>query len=344
MTTPVLTSVSGTISAGQTLAVVGTNMHNHNPTNLEDWFGADTDRVSFQGTSPSGDGYTDGSPRTGQTYTTTNGTFAIGAKSMQIVDSGASDEGSKGGNELYWFWGTTPSISGQMFHSALEQFTVTGGWPTDEHKHRWYSHLFQNWTLNGGNAPTQLRIINELNGAIPDWVSGNIPGGAIVNGDWYFIETIFDVHGSRTAGQYRYQVVVDHEVIINITNAQAGAVFTSGWAAIDTNWWGTSSGFSWTHRLADHRVSSTRQPMPSKFELGDNSGNWAYCRPITSGSSDPSISDTKLYVKVPSLTGLVGGATKARVTNNRGETSSEFSLTGGGGGSPSYRGRSMSLR
>lgn len=324
MTTPTLDDVIGTLSPGEILQAVGTNMHNHSPTNLIGFHAGDSDRITFQGVSPSEDGYTGGSPQSGQDYTE-DYPFMMG-QGLHIVTTG-------GGSPFWW---DAPSSASHIYHSISNRFQVpTGTWPqgaSNTHKYWWYSSLFINFPANeGGDVPSQIQFINQNATAgepIPDWVTGVIPGDPIDNGDYVHFQAYFKRHG--TGGPYNYYFWVDDELIISIEDTPGGVVFGVSFIEMNTNWDNEGPGFEWDQTCGCHIVSSTKQYMPCKFQVGDDSGHWLTCRPTNPDISINAISDTVGYFRIPQdLSSLDASTiTRARVTNNLNETSAEFLFDG----------------
>lgn len=124
--TPCISSVSGTVSAGNTLTVTGINLHKRNTTGWDAFFTANSNRWSFEGASFTSDGYDTGALTTGSggsgsrayssakalfgsqsmlsNLTRTAGSYTCSAQNQEAFIKVASSKRGTGGSDVT-FWG-----------------------------------------------------------------------------------------------------------------------------------------------------------------------------------------------------------------------------------------------
>lgn len=348
MAIPVISGLNGfSAFAGVQFSVNGSNLRNQAiQGTLGGFFAANSNRIYFSGSTPHGDGYNDGTPKTGQTYDTE--APLIGPKSLKIMATGASSEASKGSNEFYWDDNVGTKLSGDVHHSWYERWRVSP-WPYvigaggTQMKNAWYGdlgghELFLNKDTEdivvNGDPPDKYKITTGAGVDGGNNYTPSIPGGPIVSMRWYFMQLRTRRHGNPVTGggpSYPAWLKVNGQTVWNLTTA-TGGISVPQYPTFLTNWWSTPSNFSLEKWMQSHKMANTEQYEDVLCELADSSNyataNKLRCHPLN-------FADSVSQFEVPTLGGLV--PTHLFITNNNGERSAAWALDGGGGGGPIYR-------
>jgi hypothetical protein len=297
-TTPTISGVTGTISAGQTVTISGSNMVDSNTAN---WSYTES-QGSFEGANYTADSwYADGSP----TYATD--IKLLGSKSMKstITGAGASNcpsDNAFGGdlwrsggryNRAYFYFGSNFATHWQATQYAkMIEYTTPAA-----------VYIQPNV---GGSTVTSLMVI--AGGSSENM---NVPTAWSVE-KWYCVEWYVEDNG--------VSVWVDGTSL----GKKSGTVdFSQPYAEIGIiNSCPVNGTFS---MYVDGVASSTSRVYPaSKIEVSDNatygSGALVWQEPVSLG-------DTSTQVKV-NLTGLGAGPYYLWVTNNKQERSATYNLSG----------------
>ena len=317
---PTIYSISGTIATGQIITISGANMINEDRAKWDPFFSLSAS--GFEGDNLRTDGYTSGCANVSYDANVK----LMGLKSIKTHTAGASN---------YPGYGTCPYQFRPTANVADLYFRVysrwnANEWPNEDIKYWWLGGGGETQFLNlqpkgDGSAPTQISFYApSVNGG--NWVYGNIPGGAIQNNRWYLIE----MHVRRQGNPpYVVEVWINNSRVLYTTNATAGATYNTmgwGWEA-NTNYWNTSSRFSSDHWQDGFVISSSRVGPASLIEVSNmnsyGQGTLKYQAPVY-------LSDNSSQVKLD-LSGLGAGPYYIWVTNNRGERSAVYPLSGAGG-------------
>ncbi len=326
--TPTITSVSGTMQTGQTLTITGTNMMNEDMTNWTSFFTTNSAAAYYHtGSVVSGgfiDDYNIDPPGSGYA---SDQKLISPTRCLKSTWSGASD----GNNKLGGAWiDFIPPVggSGDIWTRAYIRTHTVGGWPTQEQKLWWFGNSpqpsFLNFDYTGtGSPPPALKIL-----------SGNVNGGSFISAKnfsdgpwqddrWYLVEV--KLRAASSAGTN--EIWVNNQQLLSYaTPGSNGYNSGFGWELI-TNAWGTNSNYvqNFWH---DGLTQSTSRPGPaSLIEIGNNatyaSATKVYQYPVA-------LSETSSQITA-NLTGLGAGPYYYLwVTNNRGERSATYNLSGGG--------------
>lgn len=319
MTTPTITNVSGTISTGQTLTITGTNMVDHDTTNWDT--GHTEDRASFEGASLIADGWvaTSGAQATDREL--------LGTKSFKNTFSGAVTFPAQHVGRLYnQDWTLSAPFWIRFYVRADSTTTGDGSWPDTYHKlAAWYGpggvgSIFLNWQATG-STPTRFLVIQ----------GGTDTSSAVTIQEkkWHCVEIRYPSAGSTSC-----EVFFDDVSILSTT--LSGHANDASFVEFDENSGDTGAGYG-MEMWFDGVVASSSRVNPASFvEISNNSsygaGTLVYQLP-------EGIANTSNVVTC-NLTGLGAGPYYMFVTNNRGETSAAFNLSGGGGGGSTGRTKS----
>jgi hypothetical protein len=325
---PTISSVSGTVQTGQVLTITGTGMIQENRTNWDSLFTKNANTSSFEGASLTADGYqTSGCP----TYTTA--VKLMGNQSVDMHDSGQhirQPDGS-GLGSCNWQWIVAASLGGSgwtdVYLRTYSRWNNTS-WATIDTKYWWIAggstYAFFNLMANAdGSPPTQFGVYTS---GVGDWITGNIPGGAIQNNKWYLFEAHFRMLGS---GNYVVEAWIDNQRIISRSVPDGPSPNPGGWGwETNTNYFNTPAGWVSDQWQDGFAVSKTRVGPASLVEVSNcstyGSGTKIYQEPVF-------FSETSSQIKL-NLSALGGGPYYLWVTNNQNQQSSPFFL--GGAGTP----------
>ncbi|MGB4942975.1 MAG: hypothetical protein WBO92_02585 [Candidatus Moraniibacteriota bacterium] len=320
--TPAISTVSGTVTTGQTLTVTGSSLWNQVTTSWDPFFDASTS--GFEGSSPTADGYADGGCGAGLSYDTS--VKLLGSKSIKMHDSGFNDVDNKGQCPFdYVIQAAAGTGSADVYYRTYSRWDNTS-WPTIDHKYWWLgggtTYAFVNFNPTGtGSAPTQWGFLSSgLNGGAFNWY--DIPGGAIQNNRWYLLEFHFRRAGT---GSYVFEGWIDNQLVFSETSTDGPAANPGGWGwESNSNYWDTPIGWSSDQWQDGFVVSGTRVGPASLVEIG-NASDYASATKVYQSPS--SIADGMVSVTA-NLSGLGTGPYWLWVTNDNGERSVAYALGG----------------
>lgn len=302
-TPPTVTSTSGTVASGQTLTVNGSFLMDEDRTNWASSFTNNPNTSSFEGATPSADGYSAIGPSGGayDTNVKLHGAKSIKFDTAGVHSSNLGDYNSiAGGTQDRWV-------------RVYSRWNSVGGWPDGHIKMLQVPPIyFQPVQDFFGNLPfamlSQGCTWNNQVGAIPD--------GQLQLGRWYAME----MHISTTITEYFIDGV---PLQTRPGCAQPGGTFTS--FGIINECCSTNPSFllqNWMDMLA---VSSTRIRPASVVELADGP---VYSAAQKHFQPPVAISDTVVQVAIDMP---IWTPTHVFITNSKGEVSPAFPLSGGGG-------------
>ncbi len=318
--TPTISSVSGTISSGQTITIAGANMVDENKTDWGSAYRTGT-KYGFEGSSYSADGYGEAPDMNPQERAYDSDVYLMGAKSYRgrIYGNSSSCPTDNHSSGLYTTL-SSDGVSGQDIYVRLySRWKSTGSgskWPT--------SHIKM---LDVQGTGAQLYLQPAAGGSLPNQMN-MVYGGAnhlypvsnfLQEDRWYCMEARFKwsspsnftawVDGVQLASVNDVSVGSYLYVLFNIINA-------CGFTNLDlTNW-------------TDAFTISTNRVYPASQIWISNSSTFSTA---TAVQQEPVyLSDSSVQAKV-NLSGLNADPLYLFVTNNRQETNAAYTLTGGGG-------------
>lgn len=337
MTTPVISSVSGTVTTGQALTITGTHMMDESQAS---W-------VPFHTTNPTA-GQMQGASLTGMGYDTAHNAEWVadttvklfGTKSFKNHTSGQvlhllPPNDDQHGAEFKIFGPAamgSASVTSDVWQRVYARFDVgaNGEWPN---------------TFGGGS--NDFKIMSKY-AATGFWMSLDVPssigvppsgirltpnnapenlhsnGPTILENRWYCIE----VKAPLDSNNHVWQIYVDGTQVYNQDLGQGITFGADQWYGFFINWYSTSPAFDqviWVNGVA---VKNNSRILPSSMiEIG-NSSNYATAAKVY--QAPEFFSDTS-HQCVCNLAGLGAGPYYLFVTNNLGQTSAAFNL---GGASP----------
>lgn len=320
MATPTINAVSGLIQSGQILNVSGLNLINEDTSGYDPDF--DVDQFNFSGASWAADGFVNSN------FVYDNSIKLIGnnAPKSETAYSGENSHGVGAGTGRT----SLSAVAGRHFVSMYvrEDFSFGNGtWPTIQQK------IFNNYQNQGlsdpsynvnwqadaeGGAYTGLIII--FNPGDTTHSSGGSTGLSFTHqqNTWNHIEV--DVPGS-SPGTFR--VYLNGDLAIE-EDYGSDPQMSPNDTELVINTQSGDSGFGIRQWIDGFRVSSTRIRPFSKYEIGDSpvyaTANKVYQYPNY-------LSDTAASINCD-LTGLTGGDYYLFGTNQRGEVSIGYSLSG----------------
>lgn len=342
MTTPVISSVSGTVTTGQALTITGTHMVDESQST---W-------VPFHATNPTA-GQMQGASLVGMGFDTPHNADWVADTSIKLF-------GAKSFRN---------HTSGQIIHTAPDNFAHAGSFsifgPTDMGSASVTSDVWfrvyarfdvganGEWPNTFGGGSDDFKVMSKYPGGGSDlgfWMSLDTPNsigvppsgirltptGAIMNSHssgptiaenrWYCIE----LKAPLNSNNHIWQIYVDGTQVFSQDLGQ-GVNFTADpnqFYAFFVNWYSTSPAFDqfiWCNGVA---AKNNSRILPSSvIEIG-NSSNYATATKIY--QAPEFFSDTS-HQCVCNLAGLGAGPYWLFVTNNLGQTSAAFNL---GGASP----------
>lgn len=312
MTTPTITDVDGTISTGQTLAVSGSNLISLDTTN---WIfgGLDADAYSFEGTGEAADGWEGDAAGT---YVTN--VKLLGEKSRYVNHAGAVSFPTNHTSAMYDLsWSSTQ----QDIYIAI-WFRVKsngGGYPTVQRK------LFANYEGNGawldfsGNGGDPFVNWDYIDEDGEDNLFSINGGSAIEEEVWQHVEAKFP-HGSP----YQCQAWVMGALAFS-SNAAAGAASANA-MQIDTNHGETGAGYDFDLWIDGFAMSTSRIRPHSTYTISNSATFGAGTEKILNPLA---LTDTSASVRC-NVDGI-SAPYYLFITNQQGETSDPYNLSGGGG-------------
>lgn len=336
MTTPIVSTVTaGPITTGQVVDITGTHMMDESQSSWIAFHQNHPTAGQMQGTSLTGMGY-DTSHNADWTADPTVKLF--GTKSFKNHSSGqVIHDGSNAqhGAEFDIFGAAemgSASATIDVWYRMYVRFDVgvNGEWPN---------------TFGGGSNDFKLMSKYQANGFwasldVPDSIgvppSGirltptNAPenlhssGPTILENRWYCIELKAPVQSNNTV----WQIYVDDALVYSQDLGQGITWGGSEWYGFFINWYSTSAAFDqfiWCNGIA---VKNNGRIKPScVVEIANSS---TYASATKRYQAPEFLSDTSSQIKAD-LTGLGAGPYWLFVTNNLGQTSAGYSLSGGGG-------------
>jgi hypothetical protein len=316
-TPPTINSVSGTMQSGQALTITGANMLNEDRTNWDPFFLKNVNASSFEGTNPAADGYSAPGSPTGGTYDSAVG--LLGNKSMRFRAEGAS--GSCPGGNLTDYNSIDPAggDGNEYWIRLYARWRLNGGgWPSshikmiDSQGSPSFLQLYFQPVATGGPRPTAFDAVHD---GISHHVA--IPSGQLQDNRWYGIELHW-----KSSGANLYEAWIDG---VQVYSANPVNEPTLEWIMMGLiNLCGTNASFSLDHWWDGFAVSTSRVRLASIIEIG-NSPDYATATKVY--QAPDRLSETSSQIKV-NLSGLGSGPYYLWVTNNRGERSLPFGLSG----------------
>lgn len=315
---PTIETVLGTIQSGQVITIAGSNMVDENRTDWDVFFINNPNASSFEGSNPAADGYSAPGGPTGGTYV--SNVKLLGNKSMRFHAQGAS--GTCPGGNLVDYNSIDPAggDANEYWIRLYARWRLNGGgWPTSHIKMidsqgspGFFQLYFQPSANINGNRPTTFN-------AIHDGASHNvpIPSGQLQNNRWYGIELHW-----KTAGTNVFEAWIDGVQVYSANPVNEPTLHYLMMGLI--NLCGTNASFDLEHWWDGFAVSRSRVRLASIIEIGNLPD---YAKAIKVYQAPEYLSDTSFQIKV-NLTGLGSGPYYLWVTNNRGERSLPFSLSG----------------
>ncbi|MFO0566353.1 MAG: hypothetical protein U0263_11860 [Polyangiaceae bacterium] len=313
---PSVTGVSGTVATGSTLTVTGSNLVNEDVTSWMSFFKSGTNPSpagGFEGSSPTADGYFfpgAGSPQANYL----SSVKLLGNQSVRFHVAGASTSiGNQLGATMYHY----PPATNDVWVRAYVRWDYSGGWPDNHVKMFWtpLGMLFQPGSGGDCAFPTQMNVFYDGQNHCH-----TIPS-PIESGRWYE----FEAH-LKTTGGAKFEVYWEGNLLESASPSSVGSGSLSDIDFGVVNACCTTAGFSLDHYWDGFVMSSTRVRPASMVEIGTSAAYGAgvkYQAPL-------SLADATVAVKAD-LTGLGAGPYYLWVTNNRGERSAAFALSGTGG-------------
>ncbi|MGH8544884.1 MAG: hypothetical protein ACREX3_14900 [Gammaproteobacteria bacterium] len=315
--TPTITSVNGTVQAGQTLTVVGTNLNNEAKANWDSFFVTNPNAWSFEGASPAGDGFGAIGPKGGVYDSTAS---ILGSKSMKFHVQGAATSLY---NQLGNYNAINPSggDSNDLWIRAYVRWNnYNSGWPSSHIKMidsqgSSLQYYFQP-SPTSGSLP--LTMSYKYDGASH---SVNIPSGQVQNNRWYAVE----IHWKTNATPYVFDAWIDGVQVVDATPPGQGSLNYILFGIINACC--TNSSLSLDHWVDGLAVAKSRIYPSALVEVG-NSSNYSTATKRTQELRK--ISDNQVVLNL-NLTNLGSGPYYLWVTNN-GQVRSQAYILGGGGG------------
>ena len=333
--TPTISSVSGTVSTGQTLTITGANLVNESATNAN-WdtaFQGNSKMYGFESsvssgtalkTSPANDNWylrdnSQGGQPSGAIQNNCkfiNSPKLSGALSLECrVYGGKSGNTNDGGSGFSAYPG---SSSGNFYFRYYTRYrTNNGNYPDVYTKmtvtqpagsgNMWYLDLA------GASAGQTPQGLTTKYGA----VSGPSPSLNLQNDRWYCIEGAWLSPGT-------YKLWVDGVLLVDTS---PGVSMPDNaypqWGII--NFRSNSVYADISQNIDNLAFGHTSRIYPSSIiEISGDGSNWKYQEPVL-------LSDTSSQIKV-NLSGVTGTSYRVRVTNNAQQTSAVYTIGGGGGG------------
>lgn len=311
--TPTISSVSGTVSSGQTLTISGSHMMDESNANWDSNFRSYSNMYGFEGTlGADGFYYGPGSPGNFEVYYDTS-TKLMGNKSLKMHVSGKSscspNCGSAGmltyphdsASQQYWRFYARFNATNNIWPDVYtKQYGLQGGQAI------WYQDLQAGSQPSG--APSG--ILFNTNGTNTGYLS--LP---LKNDRWY----LFEGHAVSGTLEWWIDNGAYHYVETPSTTFSAGITLFGiiNYATISN----VSDFTEWMDNYA--YSANTRIYASSVIEIsGDDGATWKYQPPT-------SLSDTTISI-LQELPTLTAANYQLRVTNNLRQTSAIYNLSGSG--------------
>jgi phage anti-repressor protein len=286
-------------------------MMDEDTTDWDEFFSDNPNASSFEGTSPSADGYSAIGPSGGTYVTDVN---VLGSKSIKFHVEGASSNCPVGNLMNYNAINPEGGDTGDLYYRVYARWnTEDDSWPTSHIKMidcqgSGAQYYFQ--PANGSSRPTHMNAAYD--GSNHNYA---IPSGQLENDRWYAMEVRW-----KSTSPYAFDAWVDGTQIADDSPNNPGSLNYLLFGII--NCCGTTSNFSLDHWMDGLAVSTSRIYPAAIVEIGDSSNystaTKVYQEPIF-------ISDSSTEVKVD-LTDLGSGPYYLWVTNNKQERSSYYEL------------------
>ena len=319
---PSISSVTGTISNGSLMTISGTALNSEAKLNWDTFFNSNPNAWSFEGSSPSSDGYGAIGP-SGGTYDTN--VKILGNRSIRFHTQGAGGNCPTGNLADYNAINPSSGNNTDLWVRVYVRWSLNGGgWPS--------SHIKMVDSQGpGGVLQFYFNPSNDINGILPrtfqatynaNSTNVSIPSGQLQNNRWYTIE----MHWKTTSPQV-YAAWVDGTQVINAT--------PSGTSGLDyilfglINLCGTNSSFNLDHWMDGFAVATSRIYPSAIVEVGNSP---TYATAAKNVQPLETISDNQIKFKLD-LTNLGSGPYYAWVRNNT-QTISSAILLGGSSATP----------
>ena len=246
-TTPQISSVSGTVTQGNTITISGSNMMDEDTTDWDEFFPDNPNASSFEGTNPSADGYSAIGP-SGGTYVTD--VKVLGSKSIRFHVEGASSNCPWDNLANYNAINPEGGDTGDLYYRLYARWnTEDDSWPTSHIKMidcqgSGSQYYFQ--PSAGSVRPTHMNAAYD--GASHNYA---IPSGQLENDRWYAMEVRW-----KSTSPYSFEAWVDGTKIADDDPTNPGSLNYLLFGVI--NCCGTTSNFSLDHWMDGHAVSTSR--------------------------------------------------------------------------------------
>lgn len=316
---PVVSSVSGSVSPGSLMTIVGTRLNDEAKLNWDPHFTTHPTAWIFGGASPTADGYGVDVGLVGGRYVSDVNLF--GQQSMKFHVAGAYPDGPMG---LEDFSSIDPAggDNGEYWIRAYVRWHVSGGWPTSHIKMimcqgaNGDQYYFQPSATGDDTLPTTMSSTYD---SAPH--NNAIPSGRLQNDRWYSMEVHWK--STTTGGGRKFQAWVDGVLIhdgVPTSNAP-----TMNWLDFGIiNAAGMHSGFSLDNWFGSFVVATSRIFPAVLVEIGDGPD---YANANRRTQALEQISDSRVTFKLD-VAGLGGGPYYLWVRNNKQQLSSGFALAG----------------
>lgn len=330
MTTPTISSVTGTVASGQTLTITGTSMVQQDTTNWDAFFKTTHPNASsFEGASITADGYLLSADSV-LDYTTA--VKLLGTKSVHHHGSGSHIRQPDGsgefgaGNFFFRPAASNPGTTWTDVYFRIYSRWNRNSWPDEDSK-----FLFAMEMVSSPRGHRWGFLFGTFACSIPDAVNYTTTWdeSQVENNRWYCVEIYSKVSTNAvgTDAHIPIKAWVDDVVIIDNPDVERGFCTNSnslGWN-MNTNSYDTNSTWNWDVWQDGLTISSTRVGLASKVEIGNSA---TYASATKRYQAPEFLSDTSNQIKCD-LTGLGAGPYYLFVTNNLGETSAGFNISGG---------------
>ncbi len=314
-TTPIISSVSGTVATGQTLVISGANMVNENTADWATFFQNYPNASGFEGSSPAADGY---GHVTGSTYNPIYDTSVklMGNQSVKYHVQGTANIHSPVTSYLY----TGHNLRGQndIWIRWYSRFNlISGKWPTVYMKEL-YAMNAGLYLGNPGRGTSTPPTAFGVKSGKASHVTSTLPNGLLRNNVWYCVE----VHWNNTNNNPVMEVYVDGVSIYKNSIPATGNLSPILMGII--NYFSADPDMSLDHWWDDFAISSSRIYEASKVEISDSP---TYGQGTINHQEPVYLSDGSISIKAD-LSGLSGSNYYLWITNNQQQRSMAYSLLG----------------
>jgi hypothetical protein len=314
--TPTISGITGTISTGSTITILGQYFMEEVTTNWISPFRSGN-VYGFEGTNPTADGfYAIVDNQTPAVYDTA--VKLAGSKSVRFAARGASANCPSGNLTSYLVTDINQSDLYVRTYVRWHSTGTTSVWPA--------SHIKMVDIMGTGDQlyfqpmPGGSRLPNQMSMA---YNSANHPypvANFLQDGRWYCMEMRF-----KSSSPTNFTTWVDGVQLASVNGVSVGSMSYLMFGLI--NLCETGSDFNLTHWM-DNLTASTSRIYPSSLIEVGNSSDYAAA---TKNYQEPILlSDGSVQVKLD-LTGLGSGPYYLWVTNNGQTRSASYALSGGGG-------------